>query len=192
MYRLSFLVITTAILVSSCNNTPENKMSSTSTIKDTVSHNTLQKEEVKKPFEYLTSKEIPYTDSTNFNNYEYSKKNNTEPLLQQISKKLNKKDLVNLAIRYQLPLSSNFSSIVVTYNVGDHELFTTLINIDKSGTIIDHLDIAYDEIAESAFSSSSVINTNVIETTNWNYMEEIPSSEKETFSISTEGKFIKK
>ncbi|WP_164110162.1 MULTISPECIES: hypothetical protein [unclassified Sphingobacterium] len=50
---------------------------------------------------------------------------------------------------FKVSFSENFHAIVITYRDGEHELITTLVTLDKSGYIIDQLDIANNEVAES-------------------------------------------
>ena len=79
--------------------------------------------------------------------------------------------------------------MVISYYQGEHELFTTLLNIGKNDQIIDQLNIAYDEIAESAFRKTSSIDQNRIVVEDWNYMTDEPTKTLTTYRISKEGKF---
>lgn len=88
-----------------------------------------------------------------------------------------------------MPFSENFSAIVITYRDGEHELFSTLVTLDKNGNIIDQLDIAYDEIAESAFSKIGTLEKDWISIQSWNYMNEVPTHEESIFTVSETGKF---
>lgn len=49
----------------------------------------------------------------------------------------------------------------------EHELITHLINIDKNGNIIDTLNIAYDEIAESWSKTTSALQKEQITVTDF-------------------------
>src|SRR5690606_23529075 len=81
-------------------------------------------------------------------------------------------DAKNFRLNYTIPFSKNFTSLVLTYQSGEYELFTTLITLGKEDQIIDRLDVAYDEIAESAFSKTSQIEKDKITVTDWNWISE--------------------
>jgi len=49
---------------------------------------------------------------------------------------------------YKVTLSPNFHSVVVTYQLGEREMESSLINYDTDGNILDHQLIAYDEVAD--------------------------------------------
>ena len=74
-------------------------------------------------------------------------------------------------------------------NKGENELVTTLVNIDQNNTIIDHLDIAYDEIAESALRTISIISKANIVVEDWNYFNENNQKTTKTYLVTSDGKF---
>lgn len=133
-------------------------------------------------------KKFPITDSTNFDNFEKIGIPDNG-FLKQIKFKTQKEHTKNDRINYIVPFSENFSSIVVTYQNGDHELFTALITVNKENQIIDMLDIAYDEIAESAFQKTSKIDKDKIAVTEWNWMSEEPVTETQIYILQSKGKF---
>lgn len=138
-------------------------------------------------FENIPSKNFPIIDSTNFDNF---KKNGTpnNGILKQFKLKTKKEDLKNFRINYRIPFSENFTTITITYQSGDHELFTSLITVNYKCEIIDMLEIAYDEIAESAFQKTSRIDKDKIIVTNWNWMSGEPITENETYILQNNGK----
>lgn len=133
--------------------------------------------------------QLPFTDSTNFNNF-----NETTQISPDIADTLKLKALnsPNAAyfIRYKIPFSPNFISVVITYPKGDNELFTTLINYDKNYNIIDKVDISYDEVAESVLTKTATISTDKIRVTRTYDMEETPEIEYQTYQVQQDGKFV--
>ncbi len=94
-----------------------------------------------------------------------------------------------MRFRYGLNFSDQFNSIVVSYYDGEHELYTTLLNVDGNNKIIDQLEIAYDEIAESALRKSSTINKDKIIVEDWNFFREENQKITKTYFVTSEGKF---
>lgn len=136
----------------------------------------------------ISIKNFPITDSTNFDNFEKIGIPDNG-FLKQIKFETQKEDIKNPKINYTIPFSKNFTSLVVTYQRGEHELFTTLITVNKKNQIIDILDIAYDEIAESAFQKTSKIDKDKIAVTEWNWMSGEPVTETQIYILQSNGKF---
>ncbi len=138
----------------------------------------------------LPVRNFPITDSTSFDNFERIGIPDNG-FLKSIEFKPEHTDAKNFRLNYKIPISENFISVVLTYQSGDHELFTTLITVNKENKIIDRLEIAYDEIAESGFVKSSSMEKNRIIVTNWNWMNGDPYvAERETFVVQHDGKFV--
>lgn len=191
MKTLNILIIATALIFQSCENKKD--IPSTEKIKNISKDSIIKKNEKeisasKNLFENIPSKTFPIIDSTNFDNF---KKNRTpdDVILKQLKLKTKKEDLKNFRINYKIPFSENFTSITITYQSGDHELFTSLITVNNKSEIIDMLEIAYDEIAESAFQKTSQINKDKIIVTNWNWMSGEPITENDTYILQNNGKF---
>lgn len=138
--------------------------------------------------EELSLKEFPFVDSTNFDNDD-NKGLKDADLLKRIRFDVEEVNLEQVRLRYKLNYSPNYYSVVLTYPLGEHELITTLFNINKRGKILDFLDIAYDEIAESAFRKESLLKKNEVVLTDWNYMSEEPTKTVTRYSINEQGKF---
>lgn len=138
----------------------------------------------------LKVRHFPIIDSTRFENFEKSGMPDYG-LLKKINFDPRRKDATNFRLNYRIPFSDSFSSVVITYRAGENELFTTLITFDKQDKIIDKLVIAYDEVAESAFSKNSKIEKDKIVIINSNWMSEEPVLEKETYKVESNGKFSK-
>ena len=51
--------------------------------------------------------------------------------------------------RIKINISPQFHAVAVSYQLSDETLYTALITYDKKYNIIDMLEIAFDEIAES-------------------------------------------
>lgn len=138
----------------------------------------------------IVERNLPIIDSTSFDNFGKSGIPD-KGFLKQIKFDPRRKDATNFRLNYKIPLSENFTAVVVTYLCGEHELFTTLITINKENKIIDKLVIAYDEIAESAFRKTSKIEKDKIVVKSSNWMSEPPVFESETYRIDNSGKFKK-
>ncbi len=134
----------------------------------------------------LPLKQFPVTDSTSFDQLE-ALKIADQNFPGSIKSQLEGTDKKNFSLNYSLPFSNHFTTVVITYQNGDHELFTTLLTLDRNNKIINTLDIAYDEIAESAFRKISVINRENIEVTSWNYMSEVPEKTIERYKVKSDG-----
>lgn len=138
----------------------------------------------------LVERNLPIIDSTSFDNFGKSGIPD-KGFLKQIKFDPRRKDATNFRLNYKIPFSENFTAVVVTFQCGEHELFTTLITINKENKIIDKLVIAYDEIAESAFRKTSKIEKDKIVVKSSNWMSEPPVIESETYRIDNSGKFKK-
>lgn len=139
---------------------------------------------------WLPLRNFPIEDSTNFENFERFGMRNSE-FLRTINFDARRKDATNFRFNYRIPFSEIFASIVITYQCGENELFTTLVTLNKENKIIDRLTIAYDEVAESAFRKTSRIDKRKIVVTSSNWMSGEPIMETETFIVEKSGKFRK-
>ena len=137
----------------------------------------------------LPNKSFPLIDSTNFDNYNHEQEIKNDLFFKKIQFKRDQPEIEHSRLRYQVHFSEKFQSVVISYYKGEHELVTTLANLGENNQIIDLLDIAYDEIAESAFRKTSSITQNKIVVEDWNYMNDEPIKTTTTYQISQEGKF---
>lgn len=129
-----------------------------------------------------------FADSTNFDNYSFSEKSISD-FVQHINFENGTTEAKNFDVRYKIPFSEKFNSIVITYQKGEFELFTTVVTLNEKLEIIDQLDIAYDEIAESAFRKISTVQKDKIILEDINYMGEEPVIETFTYVVDELGKF---
>lgn len=185
------LTIACLLLLMSCNQQNEKTNTNKPKQEEVVAE---KQEEVKNTnttipeLEELSLKEFPFVDSTNFDNDD-NKGIKDADLLKRIRFDVEDVNLKQVRLRYKLNYSPNYYSVVLTYPLGEHELITTLFNINKRGKILDFLDIAYDEIAESAFRKESLLKKNEVILTDWNYMSEEPTKTVTRYSINEQGKF---
>lgn len=142
-------------------------------------------------FPKIPTRSFPIVDSTNFDNYKDQDGIKDDLFIEQIEFQKNNPDAENIRLRYRINYSDHYYSAVISYRKGEHELFTTLVNIKENKRIIDQLDIAYDEIAESAFRKTSSIDHNKIVVEDWNYFSEEPIKKTFSYQISKEGKLKK-
>ena len=120
--------------------------------------------ETKTKFLFLNNykfKDTPFKDTTNFDNLKSNILLSKEQIeILQLNKKI--KEGEGFKINYRLNLSDKFHTIVITYQLGDNQLYTVLINYDVNYKIIDCVDIAFDEIAESFLRKESEISKSEI------------------------------
>ena len=141
--------------------------------------------------ENIPERKFPLIDSTNFNNFSSNKILNQNQLdLIQIKKIAENPE--NVVAHYQIKLSKNFKTFVFTYNRGEMELFSTLVNYDNDYHFVSKLDISYDETAESWFRTESEINGNQIIVNEMNYTEETEKTTKTVYKIQENGVISKK
>lgn len=135
-------------------------------------------------------KKIPAVDSTNFYYVSHLK-----PLADADVQKLGLNTLFEDGSQFQInsryELQPDFKTITVTFHKGEMEITTQLLNFDKQGRMIDHVEIAYDEIAESAFRKSSHISKDKIVLTDENYLVDPAKIQEFTYKILPSGKIKK-
>ncbi len=139
----------------------------------------------------IQTKNLPLKDSTNFDTYpKINKLTVAQIKLLSLDKVIENKDVTNIFLNYKVSLSSNFKTIVISYENGDSELMTTLINYNSKYEIIDFKQIAYDEIAESMLRTESEISKNSIVVSDINYADEQTDVAKTNYTITDDGKII--
>lgn len=132
-------------------------------------------------------KQLPLIDSTNFDNHVEGK------LLSKEEQKLLKlpsvfvdqlnDEKVKIGISYLPKISDNFQSVVFYFYPNNTEVISMLVNYDKNFTIINSQVLAYDEISEGMLKTTSKLDKNRIELTE--YISESPSTLY--FKISNNG-----
>lgn len=136
-----------------------------------------------KDFPVKTS--FPINDSTNIRNF-----SELNVLENSIVESLNLRGLYpyskDFRINYRIPFSEKFTSVVITFMNGEHELYNMLFTINNQDEIIDWLQIGYEEVAESISRTESKISKDKIILRN-RYND---SENTETFKITPEGYFI--
>lgn len=187
----------TLLLLAACGRKTEKKTRGTSTtientLKDSIHSQTNKEISTTEPdwLAALPLRDLPITDSTSFDNFEKIGMPDNG-FLKRIKFDPRRKDANNFRLNYKIPFSANFTSVVISYQLGEHELFATLITVSKENKIIDRLEIAYDEVAESAFGKTSKIEKDKIVVTSSNWMSEEPIFETESYLLQNDGKFKK-
>ena len=185
------ILLILAFLCSCQNNT---KVEETPQIESETPTDTVVEVPVNNQFTFLENvpeRKFPLIDSTNFNNFSSNKILNQNQLdLIQIKKIAENPE--NVVAHYQIKLSKNFKTFVFTYNRGEMELFSTLVNYDNDYHFVSKLDISYDETAESWFRTESEINGNQIIVNEMNYTEETEKTTKTVYKIQENGVISKK
>lgn len=198
MGRFTTILLIAAYFLSSCDDKSqkENRISQTkkeSAINNAVLEDTAQ--EIPPTsiqlLETLPVRNFPITDSTGFDNFNQIGIPDNG-FLKRIQFNPEHTEANDFRLNYKIPFSENFTSLVITYQRGEHELITMLLTVSKEEKIIDSLEISYDEIAESAFSKSSTIEKNKITVTDWNWMNgDNPISETHRYKLNSKGTFEK-
>ena len=140
-------------------------------------------------WEDLPVKDFPITDNTNFNWYDPTERDKID---EKEIKRLNLKSLseytktedASFHYNYRIHFSDDFYSIVISIGF-DMALATYLVNFDKNDKIIDKIEIAFDETAESIYQKTSDIYQNKI-------VVEAETSYDEPIYIKTENYIIEK
>lgn len=140
-------------------------------------------------WENLPIKDFPITDNTNFNWYYLIERDEID---EKEIKTLNLKSLsegtetedVSFHYNYRIHFSDDFYSIVISIGF-EMALATYLVNFDKNDKIIDKIEIAFDETAESIYRKTSDIYQNKI-------VVEAVSIYDEPIFIKTENYIIEK
>lgn len=141
-------------------------------------------------FEEIESIQLPFKDSTNFDNFKESRKLTN---LQASVLKLNTiyGSTKGFYSRYTVPFSTKFKSLVISYRASEHELITTLINYDINYNILGKVDIAYDEIAESQFRKESLLTMDKIIVDEISWFENKPVKKRKAYEVLPNGKIIR-
>ncbi|MCS4224549.1 hypothetical protein [Sphingobacterium sp. BIGb0165] len=197
MQKLFTLLLITVFFFLGCDSKTEKKTTKIPLITKSIGDDDALIEKDKEIFNYdldllaqLPLRDLPIIDSTTFDNVEKSGVYDTG-FLKRIKFDPGCNDATDFRLKYKIPFSEGFTSIVVSHQCGEHELFATLITVDKKYKIIDKLQIAYDEIAESAFGKRSQVEKEKIVITSTNWMNEEPIFETETYVLQNNGKFKK-
>ena len=141
----------------------------------------------------LPIKNLPIIDTTNFDWYDLMERDTID---EKEIKRLNLKSLneyteigyASFHYNYRIQFSDDFYSIVIS--IGFYEaLATCLVNFDKNDKIIDKLEIAFDEIAESIYWKTSEINQNLIVVEATTHYGDPPIIKTKNYIIEKSGKF---
>lgn len=189
--KSSYLLLVLVVIFASCKRetvtaTPSPKPE-TKTTESTTSTVTL--------LQNCPEKTVPLIDSTNFYHHQKWKLITAEEQknlgLQKIFLSDNTDEIKDVSIDYSLHLSSKFKTLVVTYHLGEHEMFTYLINYDRNYKLLGSQNIAYDEIAESAGSTQSEITADRIIMMDTDYWSDPPKITKTSYAIKPNGSIIR-
>lgn len=153
------------------------------------------KEDTVKILETTTAKPKPKAflidERTNFDNFK--KLNELSSVeISNLQLKEIEPNFTHFYFCYNVPFSEDFKTIAITM-MHEMEMSTYLITYDKNSKKIDRLKVAYDEIAESAFRTESVLRRDLITITNSDYMmHQTPTITTEYYKVLENGKFKKR
>lgn len=189
--RLFFLVFAFAFFVACKKKSASiNPVNVEKTLSEVVTETENENPSFTKFLQKFQLKPVPAIDSTSFDNFEKLEKFTADDLKELKPNKIFP-DGSDFRINSKYELSPEFKTISITFNKGEMELSTELLNFNKKGELIDHVEISYDEIAESAFRKWSEISNNNMTITEENYLEEPAKIEKHQFRILSTGKIKK-
>ncbi len=163
MKKILSASLLTVVLIASCNRSKPSEDRSASSYTDTP-ENGLE-ESVSRFIDLTSVREVPYYDSTNFDNISAY-----QVLPQEWIDFLGLKELYPYQIdgmprawiRNRVNLSDNYITLVIGFYPNENELFTMLATYTNDYQLIDFERIAYDEIAESCFRTESYLNADKI------------------------------
>lgn len=123
-------------------------------------------------------KNVPLVDSTNFSNHVegklLSKEEQALLKLPSIFEEQLENEKAKIGISYIPKISNNFQSVVYYFYPSNTEVISMLVNYDKDFTIINSQILAYDEIADGILQTTSKLDKNRIELTE--YVSDNPST----------------
>ncbi len=140
-------------------------------------------------FNGIPEQALPFVDSTNFDNFKQQGISNPT-LIGLLRFQADYSNLEDIKIRYQIRFSSSIRGLVITYPISDQELNTTLLILNNKHEVVDEMDIAYDETAESAIREWTLIEKDKLSIEHWNYFSEEPTVERKVYSIRADGKLV--
>ena len=184
----SFILALLSLTIFSC----DKKSESTVIVKEeTVTQKTPDK--LGEIWKSLPLRSLPLNDSTNFDTFKVGTELiMTEIQLLQLFKVYPELASVDSQFKvfpsYKLNISDNYYSIVLIIKKGEHELESILLNYDLSENLSGYKVIAYDEIAESFFRTSSRIEKDFVTVTEESYVDGKKVTIKK-FHINRNGEF---
>lgn len=197
MVRTIFFLAVLAVLFSCKDSSKESQDSSKKDKSANKNVNSVTDDSVNDEYSFLSeypNKALPFVDSTNFNNINKAKQlTEQQKDLLRLDKILGESysDIVqSLQINYRVNLSDNFSTIIMSYELGEHELLSKIINYDVHFMPIAWQEIAYDEIAEGLVRKQSKIYKDSIIVSRINYFDEIPDTTFTKFKIEQNGSIV--
>ena len=123
-------------------------------------------------------KALPMIDSTNFDNHVEGKLLNKQEQdllkLPSIFEEQLENENSKIGISYLPKISDNFKSVVYYFYPSNNEVISMLVNYDMEFNIINSQVLAYDEIAEGILQTTSKLDKNRIELTE--YVSDNPST----------------
>ncbi len=123
-------------------------------------------------------KSLPLVDSTNFSNHVEGKLLNKQEQallkLPSIFEDQLNNEKAKIGISYLPKISDNFQSLVYYFYPNNTEVISILVNYDKDFTIINSQILAYDEITDGILKTTSKLDKNSIELTE--YVSDNPST----------------
>lgn len=155
-----------------------------------LSELSLEKDTIEQPrVSRFPIRNFPVQDSTNFDNYQEEELLDPNSWITSYIKQ-RYPEAGPVKLRYQLIYSKDFRSIVVTLPMGEMELLTILVNLDPNNDVLGVLEVAYDEIAESAFRKETSFYADRIEVTEINGMTDPAETETKIYKVNQYGAFI--
>ncbi|MFZ4261103.1 hypothetical protein ACFRAE_03615 [Sphingobacterium sp. HJSM2_6] len=133
---------------------------------------------------------LPFTDSTNFENFNKNEGHVNLEVLKLLKFKPEYPNPEQIRFRYQVKFDQGLTGLVLTFPNSESDLKTVLLTLDENNQRLDVIEIAYDEVIESAFKLISVLDKNKISSEHWNYFFEKPTVDKKIFILDNNLRFV--
>ena len=134
--------------------------------------------------------DLPYTDATNFDDYDPYFPLTGDEILAFSLTNLGIDSSASVNLSYWTEMSSDYMTYVFNVMPNEHELATYIVSYELDYTYVDHLQIAYDDIAEGFQTESSELTKEGINKTIKTYFDE-EKIEKISFKLNDSGHFEK-
>ncbi len=191
MKQLASIIIPFLILSAcqSSNNSKDPADSTTVQLEENLALQPEVKDELTSFLAVLPEKTLPFTDSTNYENFKGEGQVNLG-VLQLLKFNPDYPKPEDIRFRYQVKFNHGIRGLVLTFPNSESDLKTVLLTLDSNNQRLDVIEIAYDEIIESAFKLISVLEKDIITSEHWNYFFEEPKSEHKVYKLQENLRFV--
>ena len=199
-FKITFSAAIFSLIVSSCGGESEAESQSDNTEDESVEQLDFDTENATEIMGDLSvcinihnqifPEDLPYTDATNFDDYDPYFPLTGDEILAFSLTNLGIDSSASVNLSYWTEMSSDYMTYVFNVMPNEHELATYIVSYELDYTYVDHLQIAYDDIAEGFQTESSELTKEGINKTIKTYFDE-EKIEKISFKLNDSGHFEK-